>query len=62
MHEIVDSEIFLERIVDTVEAALAESGKVESGFAQRFAGNGAGVDAAAPGLGARSMTATRLPK
>src|SRR2546430_16504413 len=46
VHEIVDGEIFLERVVDTVEAALLEAGKVERGFAKSLAGNGAGVDAA----------------
>src|SRR6266849_2816098 len=45
MHEIVDGEIFFERIVDAVEAALLEPGKIESGFAQGLTGNGAGVDA-----------------
>src|SRR5713101_369933 len=47
VHEIVDSEIFLEGIVDTVEAALLEAGKVERGFAKGLAGNGAGIDATA---------------
>src|SRR5882724_8896740 len=47
VHEVVDGEIFLERIVNAIEAALLESGKVEGGFAQGLAGNGAGVDATA---------------
>src|SRR6266849_2010965 len=45
VHEIVDGEIFLQRIVDAIEAALLESGKIEGGFAEGLAGNGAGVDA-----------------
>src|SRR5229473_2078346 len=47
VHEIVDSEIFLERIVDTVKAALLQARKIERGFAKRLAGNGAGIDATA---------------
>ncbi len=39
VHEVVDREILLEGIVDTVETALLEAGKVESGFAQGLAGN-----------------------
>src|ERR1700682_2754071 len=46
MHEIVDSEILLEGIIDTVEAALLEAGKVQSGFTKSLAGNRAGIDAA----------------
>src|SRR5882724_11407296 len=45
VHEVVDGEIFLERIVNAIEAALLEPGKIESGFAQGLTGNGAGVDA-----------------
>ena len=47
MHEIVDGEIFLERVVDSVETALLEPGKVERGFAKSLAGDSAGVDATA---------------
>src|SRR5712664_444268 len=47
VHEIVDGKIFLERIVDSVETALLEAGKVERGFAEGLAGNGAGIDATA---------------
>src|SRR5713101_4525848 len=47
VHEVVDSKILLEGVVDSVEAALLEAGKVESGFAQGLAGNGAGIDATA---------------
>ena len=47
VHEVVDREILLEGIVDTVETALLEAGKVESGFAQGLAGNRAGIDATA---------------
>jgi len=46
VHEVVDGEILLERVVDTVETALLEAGKIECGFAKGLAGNGAGVDAA----------------
>src|SRR6266566_8763216 len=47
MHEIVNGKILLEGVVDSVEAALLETGKVESGFAQGLAGNGSGIDATA---------------
>src|SRR5438552_15882862 len=47
MHEIVDGEIFLERVVDSVETPLLEPGKVERGFAKSLAGDSAGVDATA---------------
>src|SRR5260370_718929 len=47
MHEIVDGKIFLERVVDTVETALLEAGKVECRFAEGLAGNGTGIDATA---------------
>src|SRR5882762_8908887 len=47
VHEVVDSKILLEGVVDSVEAALLEAGKVESGFAQGLAGNVAGIDATA---------------
>src|SRR5579859_3962808 len=50
MHEVVYGKIFFERIIDAIKAALAEAGKIERGFAQRFAGNGAGVDATAAGI------------
>ena len=46
VHEIVDGEIFFQRIIDAVEAALIESGEIKRGFAKGLAGNGAGVDAA----------------
>jgi hypothetical protein len=45
VHEILNSEIIFERIVDAIEAALLEAGEIERGFSQRFAGNCAGVDA-----------------
>src|SRR5260370_4323326 len=45
VHKIVDGEIFLERIVDTVEAALFQAREIKRGFAERLAGNGAGIDA-----------------
>ncbi len=46
VHEIMDGEIFFQGIVDAVEAALLETGKVECGLTKRLAGDGAGVDAA----------------
>src|SRR6266478_759339 len=46
MHEVVNGEIFLERVVDTVEAALLQAGEIECRFAKRLAGNRAGIDAA----------------
>ncbi len=46
VHEIVDSEIVFQGIVDAIEPALLQSGKIQSGFAQGLAGYGAGVDAA----------------
>jgi hypothetical protein len=50
VHEVVYGEIFLERVVDAVEAALLKAGEVQGGFAQRFAGDRAGVDATAAGV------------
>ena len=47
VHEIVDGEIFFQRVVDAVEAALLQAGEIEGRFAQRFAGDRAGVDATA---------------
>ncbi len=46
VHEIVDGEIFFERIIDTVESALLQAGKIEGRLAKCFARNGSGVDAA----------------
>src|SRR5467141_1656021 len=47
VHEVVDGEIFLERIVDAVEAALFQAREIKRGCAKGLAGNGAGVDATA---------------
>jgi hypothetical protein len=47
VHEILDGEIFLKRVIDAVETALLKPGKIERGLAQRLAGDGTGVDAAA---------------
>ena len=47
VHEIVDSEIFLQRVIDAVQAALPQAREIESGFAQSLARNGTGVDATA---------------
>src|SRR5260370_261170 len=46
MHKVVNGEIFLERVVDSVKAALLQAGEIECRFAKRLAGNRAGVDAA----------------
>src|SRR5713101_823577 len=46
MHEVVHREVFLQRVIDAVEAALLQAGKIECGFAQGLAGNGPRVDAA----------------
>ena len=47
VHEIVNGEIFLQRVIDAVETALLQAGKIEGGFTKSFAGDGSGVDAAA---------------
>src|SRR5258708_45603 len=44
VHEIVDSEIFLERIVDAVEAALLEPGKIKRRLPKGFPPDCAPVD------------------
>jgi hypothetical protein len=46
VHEILYGKIFLERVIDAIEAALLESGKIERRLAQRLAGDGARIDAA----------------
>src|SRR5258708_30679342 len=46
VHEIVDSKILLEGVVDSIETALLQPGEVERGFTKGLAGDGAGVDAA----------------
>ena len=47
VHEIVDRQIFFQRVVDSVQTALLEAGEIEGRFAKRLARDGAGVDAAA---------------
>src|SRR6267143_7049478 len=47
VHEIVDGEIFLQRVINAIESALLQAGEIERGFAERLAGNGTRVDAAA---------------
>src|SRR2546422_178002 len=47
MHEVVNGKIFLERIVDTVEAALLQAREIQRGFAEGLAGNGTGIDTTA---------------
>ena len=49
-HEVVHGEIFFQRVVNAVKASLLQPGKIKGGFAQRFAGDGAGVDATAAGM------------
>src|SRR5882724_1175586 len=46
VHEVVNSQIFLQRIIDPVESTLPEPGKIQRGFAQSFAWNRSRVDAA----------------
>src|SRR5882762_4325477 len=62
MHEIVDGEIFFERIVNAIEAALLKSGKIEGGFAEGLAGDGAGVDATATHVLSALDDGNALPK
>ena len=50
VHEVVHGEIFFQRIVNAVKAALLQSRKIEGGFAQRFARDGSGIDATAAGV------------
>src|SRR6266849_4275512 len=47
MHEVVNGKIFLERIVDAVETALLQAREIQRGFAERLAGNRAGIDTTA---------------
>ena len=49
VHEVVNGEIFLERIIDPVEATLAEAGKIKRRLAQRLAWDSARVDTTAAG-------------
>src|SRR5438067_1673795 len=51
MHEVVDSEIFFQGIINAVEPALSEARKIERRFAQRLAGHSAGIDAASAEAG-----------
>ena len=62
MHKIVDGEIFFQRIVDAVEAALLQAGEIQRGFAQGLAGHCAGIDATAAGVLRAFDDRTRLPK
>ena len=43
-HELGNGEVLPQRVVDPVQAALVESGKVEGGLAKGLARDGAGVD------------------
>src|SRR6266436_7707328 len=47
VHEVVDGEIFLQRVINAVKAALLQAREIECRFAKGLAGNGAGVDATA---------------
>src|SRR5580700_5549184 len=47
VHEIVNGEIFLQRVIDAVKTALLQAGKIKGGLTKSFAGDGSGVDAAA---------------
>src|SRR5919109_1451106 len=46
VHEVVHGEIFFQRIINAVEPALLQAGKIKRRFTQSFAGNRARVDAA----------------
>ncbi len=50
VHEVVNGEIFLERIIDPVEATLAEAGKIKRRLAQSLAWDSARIDATAAGI------------
>src|SRR6266567_4684246 len=45
VHEIVDGEVFFQRVINAVKAALLQAREIECGFAKSLAGNGTGVDA-----------------
>jgi len=47
IHEVPDGEVFLQRVIHAVEAAVAKAREVERGLAQRLGRDGAGVDARA---------------
>ena len=46
VHEIVNGQIFLQRIIDPIKPALPQPGKIQRRFAQRFAWHRSRVDAA----------------
>ena len=60
-HEVGDGGFAAERKVHAMKSARAPARKHERGFAQRLAGDGAGVDARAADQRAFSTRATRLP-
>src|SRR6266849_7009312 len=62
VHEIVDGEILLQRVIDAIESALLKSGKIEGGFAEGLAGDGAGVDATATHVLSALDDGNALPK
>src|SRR5690606_38115041 len=51
VHEVADGQAFAQRVVYAVQPSLAQAGEVERGLAQRFGGDGAGVDAGAAEVG-----------
>src|SRR5258708_18466870 len=51
MHEVTDPDVLLYRVIDAIEAPLAEPGEVEGGFPEGLAGNGSGVDSRPPQVG-----------
>jgi hypothetical protein len=51
VHEVGDRDVRLHVVLHAIESTLAETGKVERGFAQRLGRNGARVDRGATGFG-----------
>src|SRR5262245_4876444 len=47
-HQILDLDLGLDAIAASVKAALAETGKIEGGFPESFARNGAGMQTHSP--------------
>lgn len=43
--EILDGDVGFHPVAGAVQIALSEAGQIQDGFAQGFAGNGAGIDA-----------------
>ncbi len=48
VHEVLDRDVLFDAVIDSVESTLAKVGKIECGFSESFARDGACVDAGAP--------------